>query len=308
MSAVAPTSASDYQLLHIHNSRVPELIVSMAVCLPAAYIAIFLRFLSRRIGKVPLKADDWWLVVGLLFTTVYITCEAILTHLGLGRHAILLKKPTTFAKVIVAKEVLYNPAIVAIKTSILLLYRRLFTARCANTSFAISLWCTGAFVLSYSIGQAVLTDPTVNAKCINFHDVLIIFSSLNIGTDILILCLPVPQLWRLNMPRRRKYELMGIFLLGGFFCVASVIRVPYIARMSLLDPSWSDVYGAIWSIVELNLGILSACLPTLRPLFLHVFRGGYSSTSHCQPAKRKSTGNVESDTIPMVEIEAAFIA
>ena len=66
MSAVAPTPASDYQLLHIHDSRVPEIIVSMAVCLPAAYIAISLRFLSRRIGKVPLKADDWWLVVGLV--------------------------------------------------------------------------------------------------------------------------------------------------------------------------------------------------------------------------------------------------
>ena len=172
-----------------------------------------------------------------------------------------------------------------------------------------------------------LWDATVKAKCINFHDVLIIFSSLNIGTDILILCLPVPQLWKLNIPRRRKYELMGIFSLGGLFvfssliaggvlivlsvCVASVIRVPYIAQISLLDPSWSDVYGAIWSVVELNLGIVSACLPTLRPLFLHVFHGGYSSSSHRQPANKKSTGNAEdglSDTIPMVEIEAPFKA
>ena len=100
----------------------------------------------------------------------------------------------------------------------------------------------------------------------------------------------------------------GGLLIALSVCVASVIRVPYIARMSLEDPSWSDVYGAIWSIVELNLGIVSACLPTLRPLFLHIFRGGYSSTSHRQPARRKATGNVESDTIPMVEIEAAFKA
>ena len=118
---------------------------------------------------------------------------------------------------------------------------------------------------------------------------------------------------------------MGIFFLGGLFvffsliggglltllsvCVASVIRVPYIARVSLLDPSWSDVYGAIWSIVELNLGIVSACLPTLRPLFLHVFHDGYGSTSRRQPVNKKSTGNAEdglSDTIPMVKVEVAF--
>ena len=239
-------------------------------------------------------------------------------------------------QIVIAIGVLYNPAIVAIKMSILLLYRRIFTARYA--SFNRSIWCIGGFVLSYSIIQIVLTifhcnpvdalwDPTVKAKCINFHTVGIVFSSLNIGTDILILCLPVPELWKLNMPRRRKYELMGMFFLGGLFvfpsligggsltvlsvCVASIIRVPYIAQLSLLDPSWSDVYGAIWSIVELSLGIVSACLPTLGPLFLHFFHGGYSSTPPRQPAKRRPTGKAEdglSDTIPMVEIEAAFRA
>lgn len=319
MSAIHPTSASDYQLLHIHDSRVPGLIVAMAVCLPAAYIATILRFLSRRIlsrriGKVTLKADDWWLVAGLLFTTAFVTCMAIGTHLGLGRHAILVKKPTTVAKIMLAIEVLYNPAIVAIKTSILLLYRRLFTERCANSSFNISLWCIGAFVLSYSTCQVVLFifhcnrvdalwDPTVRAKCIHFHDVPIIFSSLNIGTDILILCLPVTQLWKLNMPRRRKYELMGMFSLGGFVCVASVIRVSYVVQTSEMDPSWSEVPGAIWTIIELNLGIVSACLPTLRPLFIHVFHGGYGSTPQHQPVKRQCTGNADdglSDTIPMV--------
>lgn len=200
----------------------------------------------------------------------------------------------------------------------------------------MTLWCTGTFVLSYSIGQAVLTvfqcnpidalwEPAVQGKCINLHDVIIVFASLNIGTDILVLCLPLPQLWKLNMPSRRKYELMGIFFLGGLFdfpsligggllialsvCFASVIRVPYMAKMSLLDPSWSNVYGAMWSIVELNLGIVSACLPTLRPLFLHVFHGGYSSSSHPQPANKKSTGNDGlSDTIAMVEVEVAFKA
>ena len=107
-------------------------------------------------------------------------------------------------------------------------------------------------------------------------------------------------------------SLIGVGLLTALsVCIASVIRVPYVAQISLLDPSWSDVYGAIWSIVELNLGIVSACLPTLRPLFLHVFHGGYNPNSHGRPSNKKSTRNAEdglSDTNPMVEIEAAFKA
>ena len=66
MSTPIPSAASDYQRLHIHDSRLPEIIVSLAVCLPAANIAVILRFISRRVGRIPWKADDWWLVVGLV--------------------------------------------------------------------------------------------------------------------------------------------------------------------------------------------------------------------------------------------------
>ena len=62
-------------------------------------------------------------------------------------------------------------------------------------------------------------------------------------------------------------------------CIASIIRVPYIAGISLIDPSWSDVYGAIWSIVELTMGTICACLPTLHPIYVYVFRGPVSGNS-----------------------------
>lgn len=234
-------------------------------------------------------------------------------------------------QILVAKEVLYNPAIVAIKTSILLLYRRIFTDRGSNPSFNVTLWCTGSFILSYSICQAVLSviyckpvkalwDHQTESKCINFDDVLVVLSSLNIGTDIFILCLPVPQLWKLVMSKRQKCNLIGIFLLGGLFvstpssgrrlligfsvCLASIIRVPYISHMSLVDASWSDVYGGIWTVVELNLGIVSACLPTLRPLFLHVFHGGYTAPANRQKLPGKPSmvaGNESPDVISMTE-------
>ena len=69
-------------------------------------------------------------------------------------------------------------------------------------------------------------------------------------------------------------------LISSSVCIASVIRVPYIAKRSPVDSSWTDADACIWSIIELNLAIVSACLPTLRPLFLHVFRGGYKTGSN----------------------------
>ena len=73
-------------------------------------------------------------------------------------------------------------------------------------------------------------------------------------------------------------------------CIASIVRVPYIAHISLDDQTWSDIDGLIWSGVELNLAIVSACLPTLRPLFLHIFQGGNTTNSSCQSPNYRSFG------------------
>ena len=70
-------------------------------------------------------------------------------------------------------------------------------------------------------------------------------------------------------------------------CIASIIRVVYIAHVSLIDQSWSDTGAAIWSIVELSLAIVCACLPTLRPLILYTFYGGYAAVSTGQSSNRK---------------------
>ena len=84
--------------------------------------------------------------------------------------------------------------------------------------------------------------------------------------------------------------LVGGFLILRSVCIASIVRVPYIARLSLVDQTWSDIDAFIWSVAELSLAIVSACLPTFRPLFLHVFYGGYTATPKCQIPERQSPG------------------
>ena len=73
-------------------------------------------------------------------------------------------------------------------------------------------------------------------------------------------------------------------------CIASIVRVPYVARISLVDQTWSDIDGLIWTGAELNLAIVSACLPTLRPLVLHVFQGGSTTISSRQSPNCRSPG------------------
>lgn len=121
-----------------------------------------------------------------------------------------------------AAEILYAPTIGVVKISTLFLFARIFPGQ----KFKRMLWAVGIFVSTYSTIMIVtmifqcrplnrVWDPTVKAKCIDTSKVWIVMASMNVLTDFLILCLPLPQLWRLHMRRETKLQVMGIFSIGS---------------------------------------------------------------------------------------------
>ena len=63
----APTAAEvQYMEMHIEDDRKASLIVVYAICLVVAYIAVTMRFFSRRLIRAEYKADDWFIVTGLV--------------------------------------------------------------------------------------------------------------------------------------------------------------------------------------------------------------------------------------------------
>ena len=55
-----------YEKAHINQSRQVNLAVSNGICLGIAYIAVLLRFISRRLAKTPNGKDDWWTWIALV--------------------------------------------------------------------------------------------------------------------------------------------------------------------------------------------------------------------------------------------------
>lgn len=97
-----------------------------------------------------------------------------------------------------------------------------------------------------------------------------ILGTCNVLTDFIILFLPIYPLWQLQRPFKQKLEIMGMFLLGGFVCLASIYRAIVVHQMSRYDPTWEDNPIMWWTIIELSTAIISACLPTMRPIYMRL--------------------------------------
>lgn len=117
--------------------------------------------------------------------------------------------------------------------------------------------------------------------------------------DVFILSLPVSNVWQLQMPLRQKILVSGLFLLGGFVCISSGVRLYIVLSMNFnnhADSSWNYYGVAVWSAAEINTAVISACLPTIRPVLqlgvtvFHSLR--LSSKSSRNPALDATNSNV----------------
>ena len=93
--------------------------------------------------------------------------------------------------------------------------------------------------------------------------------SLNIITDLTFaLFIPVPMLWNINVTRRTRISLFGVLGLGCFACACAIVRFTYLGTYRKHDDwLWDTQYLTTWTVLEMNVGIIAASLPSLRPLF-----------------------------------------
>lgn len=89
----------------------------------------------------------------------------------------------------------------------------------------------------------------------------------NVITDILLLALPLPYVWGLHAPLSQRLILAGMFLLGVFVSVVSVVRLSILMGLNLTngDVTFNLSQVFIWSLVEVQVGLICGCLPSLRP-------------------------------------------
>ncbi|KAK3902209.1 hypothetical protein C8A05DRAFT_34117, partial [Staphylotrichum tortipilum] len=198
---------------------------------------------------------------------------------GLGQPItnLTLDQIQTFFKLMYTAVLLSSLTLLLTKLSVLLLLLDIFVLPCPRyATYALllltaiyGLWLTASNIF-FCIPIHAFWDFSVEGKyCIPSQQKWWADAAGNFALDVAIFGLPLPVVWVVGrtLPGRERVWLGVVFALGFLVCLVSVVRFPLLNFTVLShDPTWDGVYITYWTVVEINVPIVIACIPMLRPL------------------------------------------
>lgn len=287
---------------NVHQIQ-PLVIAVVFPCLST--IAIVMRLVSKRIIKASFSVDDYMILAALFFIYGLMTCNILgVVSGGVGIHLVDIPDPgeiVLFSKTLVAVQLCWAFALMFVKFSLLFFYIQIFSIRSFRVSAYVVMGVVSCWALSVVLETFLLCrpfkynwDPTLNHTCGNRIASYIASGGLNLVTDIMVLSLPVPMVWALRIPRRNKIILFGVFGVGLFVCVISILRLVALLGLTYSDITFSVPTSLLWSVLEPCIGCICACVPLMRPLFTSAFpdRMSKGRKSYGYIPERKDNSNL----------------
>ncbi|GAD99801.1 MFS transporter, putative [Paecilomyces variotii No. 5] len=285
----------------MQDRRTAVLVVSIILFAIATAI-VALRFISRIAIVKKILFHDYLILLAWVLDLGLSVSLFIATSQGLGLHEkdvnpanqpALNRAEYTFT-------VLYNPVLMAIKTSILVFYLTLTRTekffRWANY-VTLAVVNVAGFALTFvnlfqcrPVSAAFTYPVPAHATCTDIVTLYLSSAPVNIITDLMILVLPIPILTRMRLPQKQKIILVLTFSFGFFVAVVDVIRIVYLQSASTSrylsykaydtsyndsveysDFTWYASLAFMWTAIEVNAGMMCACVPSLKPLVSRLF-------------------------------------
>ncbi|KAK9421296.1 hypothetical protein SUNI508_05834 [Seiridium unicorne] len=294
-------------------TRQPNVFVAVSITLAAATVAIILRFLARRMTKVPIWWDDFMCIGAFLFGVGWSLLLIMWTYSGLGLHLgdvglapeLSLNRSLFFCYLV---ELFYAASLACSKFAVLAFYWRMF--RTSNIKIPIitllvatSIWLILRTFLTifHCVPVQAFWDKSIPDATCRIDDSKFFFGTVltHLFLDLAILSLPVLQVRKLQLRSAQKAGVTAMFMFGIVVCIASIIVLVYSIEYDTTsrEISWNIAPIMIWATVEVNLAIVSgnalpqmgnalhlvicsiACLPMLRPIFMKAFHRLFPNAS-----------------------------
>ncbi|MCJ1326857.1 hypothetical protein MMC10_003523 [Thelotrema lepadinum] len=278
------------------------LVALATVLMILAIVSTVLRFWARSITAVSLATDDY-LILPALATVI---AEAIWCYwvavayggagrpddfvLGPDHQPVFTTSLSNYGKFEFAMQLLPTIALGFTKVSVLFFYRRIFVGVTFNKVTVVLMAVSVIWAVSFVLATVFQCVPVYQlwtsfrfawTHCIDTVSMYYAVSVTGFVTDIIILTVPLPMVFRLQMRPKQKCAVAGIFLLGSFVCGAAIARFAIFIQIGqgvpyhLTDENYFSLPTHVCTLFESALGVVSANLPTMRSVFMR--KGGEGS-------------------------------
>ncbi|PMD36331.1 hypothetical protein L207DRAFT_602395 [Hyaloscypha variabilis F] len=277
----------------IRNKSKPLYTMSICLCTISGAIVV-LRFTSKLLANSEFALDDFFIAMSLVVDiSINVLIVTGLISNGLGRDIWTLtpEQITHFLRIFYTTEVFYLAQVAVLKLSLLFFYLRIFP----GTSIQRLLWgtiiltlCFGIIFVFISIFQCQPIDYYWNkwdgehhGTCINGNGFTWANAAISIVLDGWMLALPISQLFKLQLHWKKKVGVGIMFVVGTIVTIVSILRLQSLVHFSKTsNPSWDDLTICVWSDIEINVGIVCACMPHLRLLLIRFFPKLLGTSQH----------------------------
>ncbi|KAL2861206.1 uncharacterized protein BJX67DRAFT_313545 [Aspergillus lucknowensis] len=277
-------------------------LVTQCLCIPIVSIFVVLRFAIRGWYRQWAGVEDWTCLLAWMLFMGYCGIGIVVGNYGGGFHytdvsdedlvhfrkviPLLPVSMSLTAQFCYIATVLYCPMALLVKIALLSILIRIF-APFKNKVLFIYVFL-GALAIYYTVAEIVkirMCDPVPaywtldpNASCLDQRAALIADSVISVVSDLLILLLPLPLTWSLQMSRNKKLRVIGMLSAGGLATAFSIYRLVLVLR----DGSSPDMTIVFVCVIlsgnaEGGVGLICACLPSLNIMIRKVRDHSYKS-------------------------------
>ncbi|KAI3399602.1 hypothetical protein diail_6241 [Diaporthe ilicicola] len=229
-------------------------------------------------------ADDWAILATLCLGvpgTVVLCTQSVPNGSGKDVWTVPFNQIDEFGKWFFFMEVQYFVDLAVLKLSLLLFYLRIFP----STTIKRLLWGTVVFVGVYGVVFAIAAlvqcqplhffwtkwDGQHQGHCVNVNAIGWANAGISIALDFWMLALPLSQLQGLQLHWKKKIGVTLMFFVGTFVTVVSILRLHALVTFATSDnPTFDNFDTMLWSTLEINTGIICACMPALRQILARI--------------------------------------
>lgn len=190
------------------------------------YMALVAATLLLLLASLQLESKHSFLSYECLFhsSNLFLLTLAIGTSLGFGRHVWNVNPANAIPllKIYWISQVFYALVQLVSMVSILALYSRVFPARWFRLAVRIGIIFLGAHNVIYTgmvtfrcIPMDAIWDVRVSGRCLDLNLIGFTGAVMHITEHFTVLLLPLWELWKLKLSRRKKIQLVLLFTLGS---------------------------------------------------------------------------------------------